>query len=172
MFSKEITTTAEDYRTLVNFTEYTLKKSNNILCISMAVLAVISLIIGLAGIIPLYISGAVSVLCAAVIIVNILLVSKKAKDGIKYGKVVLNAKRTFSYDTTSVRVFGGRTATDINAQWNTIFKIYEIEKCFIIYFRYDLAFCLPKNQLTPQEILNARNYFTKKMDGRFIKKCK
>ena len=172
MFSKEITTTAEDYRTLVSFTEYTLKKSNNILCISMAVLAVISLIIGLAGIIPLYISGAVSILCAAVIIVNILLVSKKAKDGIKYGKVVLNAKRTFSYDTTSVRVFGGRTATDINAQWNTIFKIYEIEKCFIIYFRYDLAFCLPKNQLTPQEILNARNYFTKKMDGRFIKKCK
>ena len=172
MFSKEITTTAEDYRTLVSFTEYTLKKSNNILCISMAALAVISLIIGLAGIIPLYISGAVSVLCAAVIIVNILLVSKKAKDGIKYGKVVLNAKRTFSYDTTSVRVFGGRTATDINAQWNTIFKIYEIEKCFIIYFRYDLAFCLPKNQLTPQEILNARNYFTKKMDGRFIKKCK
>lgn len=97
---------------------------------------------------------------------------KKAKDGIKYGKVVLNAKRTFSYDAASVRVFGGRTATDINAQWNTIFKIYEIEKCFIIYFRYNLAFCLPKNQLTPQETLNVRNYFIKKMDGRFVKKCK
>lgn len=73
--------------------------------------------------------------------------SKKAKDGIKYGKVVLNAKRTFSYDAASVRVFGGRTATDINAQWDTIFKIYEIEKCFIIYFRYNLAFCLPKISL-------------------------
>lgn len=172
MFSKEITTTAEDYRTLVNFTEYSLKKSNNILCIAMAVLAVISLVIGLAGVVPLYISAAVSVLCAAVIITDILLISKKAKDGIKYGKVVLNAKRTFSYDTASIRVFGGRTATDITAPWHTVFKIYEIEKCFIIYFRHDLAFCLPKNQLTPQEILNVRNYFTKKMDGRFIKKCK
>lgn len=172
MFAKEITTTAEDYRTLVKFTEYSLKKSNNILCIAMAALAVISLVIGLAGIIPLYISGAISILCAAVVLTDALLVSKKAKDGIKYGKVALNAKRTFSYDTTSVKVFGGRTATDINAQWNTIFKIYEIEKCFIIYFRHDLAFCLPKNQLTPQEILNTRNYFTKKMDGRFIKKCK
>lgn len=172
MFSKEITTTAEDYRTLVNFTEYTLKKSNNILCITMAVLAVASLIIGLAGIIQLYISCAISTLCAAVILIDVLLVSKKAKDGIKYGKVVLNAKRTFSYDTASIRVFGGRTATDINAEWHTIFKIYEIEKCFIIYFRHDLAFCLPKNQLTPQEILNVRNYFTKKMDSRFIKKCK
>lgn len=98
--------------------------------------------------------------------------SKKAKDGIKYGKVALNAKRTFSYDAASVRVFGGRTATDINAQWDTIFKIYEIEKCFIIYFRYNLAFCLPKNQLTPQETLDVRNYFIKKMDGRFVKKCK
>lgn len=172
MFSKEITTTAEDYRTLVNFTEYTLKKSNNILFIVMALLSVATLVIGLAGVIPLYISAAVCLICVAVILTDILLISKKAKDGIKYGKVVLNAKRTFSYDTTSVKVFGGRTATDINAQWNTIFKIYEIEKCFIIYFRHDLAFCLPKNQLTPQEILNTRNYFTKKMDGRFIKKCK
>ena len=86
--------------------------------------------------------------------------------------VVFIAKRTFSYDFASVRVLGGRTATDINAQWNTIFKIYEVENCFIIYFRYDLAFCLPKNQLTPQDIMNVRNYFTKKMDGRFIKKCK
>lgn len=172
MFSKEITTTAEDYRTLVKFTEYSLKKSNNILFIAMAVLAVASLVIGLAGLIPLYISAAVSVICVAVILTDIILISKKAKDGIKYGKVVLNAKRTFSYDVASVRVFGGRTATDINAQWDTIFKIYEIEKCFIIYFRHDLAFCLPKNQLTPQEILNVRNYFIKKMDGRFIKKCK
>ena len=162
MFSKEITTTAEDYRTLVKFTEYSLKKSNNILFITMAVLAVASLVIGLGGIIPLYISAAVC----------LLIISKKAKDGIKYGKVVLNAKRTFSYDAASVRVFGGRTATDINAQWNTIFKIYEIEKCFIIYFRYNLAFCLPKNQLTPQETLDVRNYFIKKMDGRFVKKCK
>ena len=168
MFSKEITTTAEDYRTLVKFTEYSLKKSNNILFIAMAVLAVASLVIGLAEIIPLYISAAVCLICVAVILTDILLISKKAKDGIKYGKVVLNA----SYDTASVRVFGGRTATDINAQWNTIFKIYEIENCFIIYFRYDLAFCLPKNQLTPQDIMNVRNYFTKKMDGRFIKKCK
>ena len=163
MFSKEITTTAEDYRTLVKFTEYSLKKSNNILFIAMAVLAVASLVIGLAGIIPLYISAAVCLLCA--------IISKKAKDGIKYGKVVLNAKRTFSYDAASVRVFGGRTATNINAQWGTIFKIYEIEKCFIIYFRYNLAFCLPKNQLTPQETLDVRNYFIKKMDGRFVKKC-
>ena len=172
MFSKEITTTAEDYRTLVKFTEYSLKKSNNILFIAMAVLAVASLVIGLTGIIPLYISAAVCLLCVAVILADVLIISKKAKDGIKYGKVVLNAKRTFSYDAASVRVFGGRTATDINAQWATIFKIYEIEKCFIIYFRYNLAFCLPKNQLTPQETLNVRNYFIKKMDGRFIKKCK
>lgn len=172
MFSKEITTTADDYRTLVSFTEYTLKKSNNILFIAMAALAVISLVIGLAGIIPLYVSAAVSVICVVVILADVFRISKKAKDGIKYGKVVLNAKRTFSYDAASIRVFGGRTATDINAQWDTIFKIYEVEKCFIIYFRYDLAFCLPKNQLTPQETLNVRNYFVKKMDGRFIKKCK
>ena len=98
MFSKEITTTAEDYRTLVKFTEYSLKKSNNILFIAMAVLAVASLVIGLAGIIPLYISAAVCLLCAAVILADVLIISKKAKDGIKYGKVVLNAKRTFSYD--------------------------------------------------------------------------
>ena len=96
MFSKEITTTAEDYRTLVKFTEYSLKKSNNILFITMAVLAVASLVIGLAGIIPLYISAAVCLLCTAVILADVLIISKKAKDGIKYGKVVLNAKRTFS----------------------------------------------------------------------------
>ena len=98
MFSKEITTTAEDYRTLVKFTEYSLKKSNNILFITMAVLAVASLVIGLGGIIPLYISAAVCLLCTAVILADVLIISKKAKDGIKYGKVVLNAKRTFSYD--------------------------------------------------------------------------
>ena len=172
MFSKEITTTADDYRTLVKFTEYSLKKSNNILFIAMAVLAVASLVIGLAGMLPLYVTAALFIICVSVILSDILLISKKAKDGIKYGKVALNAKRTFSYDAASVKVFGGRTATDINAQWNTIFKIYEIENCFIIYFRYDLAFCLPINQLTPQETLNVRNYFIKKMDGRFIKKCK
>ena len=74
MFSKEITTTAEDYRTLVKFTEYSLKKSNNILFIAMAVLAVASLVIGLAGIIPLYISAAVCLLCVAVILTDILLI--------------------------------------------------------------------------------------------------
>ena len=74
MFSKEITTTAEDYRTLVKFTEYSLKKSNNILFIAMAVLAVASLVIGLAGIIPLYISAAVCLICVAVILTDILLI--------------------------------------------------------------------------------------------------
>lgn len=80
MFSKEITTTAEDYRTLVKFTEYSLKKSNNILFITMAVLAVASLVIGLGGIIPLYISAAVCLLCTAVILADVLIISKKAKD--------------------------------------------------------------------------------------------
>ena len=93
-------------------------------------------------------------------------------DGIKYGKVLLNAKRTFSYDTQAVKVVGGRTDTDISFSWNTIFKIYETEKYFFIYFRYDLAYCLPKDQLNMQEVLEVRNYFIKKMEGRFVKKCK
>ena len=172
MFSKEITTTAEDYRSLVSFTEFTLKKSNNIICIIAAAVAVAVLVIGLAGLIPLYVSGAVGAVCACVILVTALLVKKKADDGIKYGKVLLNAKRTFRYDTQAVRVFGGRTDTDISFSWNTIFKIYETEKYFFIYFRYDLAYCLPKDQLTMQEALEVRNYFIKKMEGRFVKKCK
>ena len=114
MFSKEITTTAEDYRSLVSFTEFTLKKSNNIICIIAAAVAVAVLVIGLAGLIPLYVSGAVGAVCACVILVTALLVKKKADDGIKYGKVLLNAKRTFSYDTQAVKVVGGRTDTDIS----------------------------------------------------------
>ena len=85
MFSKEITTTAEDYRSLVSFTEFTLKKSNNIICIIAAAVAVAVLVTGLAGLIPLYVSGAVGAVCACVILVTALLVKKKADDGIKYG---------------------------------------------------------------------------------------
>lgn len=79
MFSKEITTTAEDYRTLVKFTEYSLKKSNNILFIAMAVLAVASLVIGLAGLIPLYISAAVCLICVAVILADVLIIQRKQR---------------------------------------------------------------------------------------------
>lgn len=170
MFSKEITTTAEDYRSLVNFTEFTLKKSNNIICIISAAVAVTVLVVGLAGLMPLYISSLAGAACACVIFVTVLLVRKKANDGIKYGKVLLNAKRTFSYDTQTVRVVGGRTGTDISFAWNTIFKIYETQKYFFIYFRYDLAYCLPKELLNMQEVLEVRNYFIKKMGNRFIKK--
>lgn len=172
MFRKEIITTAEDYRQLVYFTEFQLKRYPTVIMIIAAALSVAALVIGLIGIIPLLVSLAVCIVCVGVTAFFPLKAAKKAKDGAKYGKVALNAKRTLEYDGVSIRIYGGRTNTDINAPWQTVFAIYELESCFIVYLTFDKAFCISKNQLTVQETVDMRNYFEKKMQERFYLKCK
>lgn len=172
MFRKEIITTAEDYKQLVYFTEFQRKKYPTVIIIIAAVLSVAALVIGLIGIIPLLVSLAICVVCLGVIAFFPLKAVKTANDGIKYGKVALNAKRTLEYDGVSIRIYGGRTNTDINAAWQTVFAIYEINECFLVYITFDKAFCISKSQLTVQEAVDMRNYFAKKMQDRFYLKCK
>lgn len=172
LFRKEITTTADDYRQLVFFTEFRQKKLTVPLMLILGLLALTALALGIIGIIPLIAGIAAAAVSAAVIVFFPIKTAKTAKDGIKYGKVSINAKRIFEYDTSGIRIYGGRTGTDINAAWETVFSIHELESCFIIYITFRTAFCVPKSQLTMQETVQLRNYFTKRLQHRFYLHCK
>ncbi len=172
LFEKEITTTADDYRSIVRFTEYRLKKLPKITMISCFLLCNVAVILGLFGIIPFpywLIVGALFVLAAAYFPIK---VAVTVKNGIKYGKVAINTKRKFSLDTVGIRLVGGRTGTNISAPWETLFAVYEINECFLIYFRHDSVFCIAKNQLTLPQVTELRNHFIKRLGQRFFRLCK
>lgn len=167
MFKKEIITTADDYREIVRFTSYRRKKLTVPIMIAASALAVIILVLGIIGIIPL-----VAGIIAALVFLGLALyfplnTAIIVRNGIKDGKVSLNAKRTFEYDTAAIKIYGGRTETDINALWHTVFAIYETERSFLIYVTFDKAFCLCKTQLDGNEVLSLRNYFIKKLGERY-----
>lgn len=167
MFKKEIITTADDYREIVRFTNYKRKKATIPIMIASAVLAVVALVLGITGIIPL-IAGVI----AAVILVGVAIsfparTAVAVKNGIKNGKVAINARRTFEYDASCLKIYGGRTGTDINVPWHTIFAIYETERSFLIYITFETTFCLCKSQLDGNEVYNIRNYFMKKLGERY-----
>lgn len=172
MFKKEIITTADDYKRLVYFTQFSLKKYPTVVITAASILIIASIIIGIIGIIPILIAAAICAVLFGIIAFFPLFAAKKAKDGIKYGKVAINAKRTFEYDTAGIKIYGGRTETNINAAWNTLFAIYELDDCFIIYITYEAAFIISKSQLTLPEAIQMRNYFEKRMQNRFFLRCK
>ncbi len=167
MFRKEIITTADDYREIVRFTEFKRKKSPIIISIVMAVIAAISLVLAVLNIIPFLIAGIISVVCVIVILSFPIRVSITVKNGIKRGKVLLNAKRLVEIDGAYIKITGGRTDTNVCTPWHTVFSVYETAECFIIYITHETAFCMQKRQLTANETLDLRNYFIKKMGDRF-----
>ncbi len=167
MFRKEIITTADDYREIVRFTEFKRKKSPLIISLIMAVSAVVGVVLAVIGIIPFRASAIIAVICLAVVFFFPIKVSITVKNGIRRGKVLLNAKRLVEIDGAYIKITGGRTDTNVCAPWHTVFSVYETEKCFIIYITYETAFCINKKQLSPNEVLDLRNYFIKKMDTRF-----
>ena len=172
MFRKEITTTADDYREIVNFTEYKLRKLPVTTMVVAAILAIASVVLGVTGTLPLIAGVASALVCCAAIIFFPVKIRRTIKNGIKWGIVSINAKRTLEFDGATLSISGGRTDTDISVPWHTVFAIYETEKCFFIYLTFQKAYCVQKNQLTPNEILDVRNYFIKKMGNRFYIKFK
>lgn len=171
MFKKEITTTSEDYKNLVYFTEFKQKPYVIPLMVLFIIIAVAMLAFGLFGILPVYISVPIAAVFALASLFFPYKAKLKAKQGIKNGKVALNAKRTLEYDTTGLKIYGGRTETNINMPWNTMFAIYETDKCFIVYLTFQSAFVIGKSQLTLQEVIDMRNYFEKQMQNRFFLLC-
>ncbi len=169
---KEITTTAQDYKYLVQFTEFYRKKSNFLLMMGGTVLAVASLILGALNIIPLWLGIALAVVFLMTIPFVLLKIRKKIKDGIKYGKVVLNTTRTLELTGAGIKIYGGRTDTNVEAGWNTIFAVYELENCFLLYITHDTAFCINKSQLLLTESYELRSEFIKRLKHRFFKRCK
>lgn len=167
MFKKLITTTAEDYREIVYFTNFRRKKHTIPVMIISGAVGVILLVLGLTGIIPVFIGIPAFVICLGVTLYFPISTSITVKNGVRRGKVSINAKRTIEYDTMNLKIYGGRTETDISALWHTIFAIYETERSFLIYITYEKAFCLCKAQLTADEILKVRSYFAKKLGGRY-----
>ncbi len=177
MFRKEITTTADDFKRIVLFTEYGRKKINIILIAIFITLAVAGLILGIINIIGsqlivALIGFGLFLICGVAALFVHLRILKLIKDGVKYGKVTLNEKRIFEYDTEAVKIHGGRKGTDVTALWHTIFAIYELDDCFIIYITYRTAFCVPKNQLSGNESYTLRTYFQKRLQERFYLKTK
>ena len=168
MFKKLITTTAEDYREIVYFTNFRRKKHTVPIMIISAVVGVILLILGIIGIIPIFIGIPAFVICLGVTLFFPISTAITVKNGIRRGKVLISAKRTVEYDTMNLKIYGGRTDTDINALWHTIFAIYETQRSFLIYITYEKAFCLCKSQLTADEVLKVRQYFVKKLGGRYF----
>ncbi len=167
MFKKVITTTADDYREIVRFTNFRRKKATVPVMIIAAVLAVTSLVLGVIGIIPIIVGIIAAVVFAGVVLYFPISTATTIRNGIKNGKVSINAKRTFEYDTANLKIYGGRTETDINALWHTIFAIYETERSFLIYITFEKAFCLCKDQLDGNEVYKLRNYFMKKLQERY-----
>ena len=167
MFKKLITTTAEDYREIVRFTNYKRKKLTVPIMIIASVLAVAALVLGIIGIIPIIAGIIAAIFFVGVVLYFPIKTEITVKNGIKNGKVLINAKRTIEYDTTNLKIYGGRTETDINASWHTIFAIYETERSFLIYITFEKAFCLCKDQLDGNEVYKLRNYFMKKLEERY-----
>ncbi|MBE6881220.1 MAG: YcxB family protein [Ruminococcaceae bacterium] len=167
MFKKEVITTADDYREIVRFTNFKRKKATVPIMIAASVLATVALILGIIGVIPIIIGIIAAVTFAGVALYFPLSTAVTVKNGIKNGKVSINAKRTFEYDTANLKIYGGRTETDINALWHTIFAIYETERSFLIYITFEKAFCLCKDQLNGNEVYKLRNYFMKKLEERY-----
>ena len=168
MFKKLITTTAEDYREIVYFTNFRRKKHTIPVMIISGAVGVILLLLGIFGIIPIFIGIPAFIICLGVTLFFPISTAVTVKNGIRRGKVLINAKRTVEYDTMNLKIYGGRTDTDINALWHTIFAIYETQRSFLIYITYEKAFCLCKAQLTADETLKVRQYFAKKLGERYF----
>ncbi len=169
---KEITTSAEDYKQLVHFTEYRQKKSNIMMIAASCVAAAIVITLTILNIIPPVVGIVAAVIFLSEIPITIIRVNKKVKDGVKYGKVVLNTTRTLEITGMGIRIYGGRTATDVTAKWDTIFAIYELKNCFLLYLTHDSAFCINKSQLLMTDIYEMRKEFIKRLKNRFYKRCK
>ncbi|MBQ8932132.1 MAG: YcxB family protein [Ruminiclostridium sp.] len=168
MFKKLVTTTAEDYREIVRFTNFKRKKYTVPVMIISAVVGVILLLLGIIGIIPIFVGIPAFVICLGVTLYFPVSTEITVKNGIKRGKVLISAKRTIEFDTMTFKIYGGRTDTDINASWHTIFAVYETDRSFLIYITYEKAFCLCKAQLTSDEVLRLRDNFAKRLDGRYF----
>ncbi len=168
MFKKLITTTAEDYREIVYFTNFRRKRHTVPIMIISAVVGIILLLLGIIGVIPVFVGIPAFAVCLGVTLFFPINTAVTVKNGIRRGKVSINAKRTVEYDTMNLKIYGGRTETDINASWHTIFAVYETDRSFLIYITYEKAFCLCKSQLNGDEILKIRNYFAKKLGGRYF----
>ncbi|MCH5324618.1 MAG: YcxB family protein [Eubacterium sp.] len=169
---KDITTTAEDYKYVVYFTEYYRKKSNFLLMMLGALLAVVALTMGAVGVYPWWIGIIAAVVFLSIIPIILFRIQKKIKDGVKYGKVTLNTTRTVEFNGTDIHIYGGRTATDVSVRWDKVFAVYELEHCFLIYLTPDSAFCINKSQLLLNEAYEMRNEFIKRLRHRFYKRCK
>lgn len=167
MFKKLITTTADDYKEIVHFTNFRRKKYTVPIMIISGTVGAILLILGLLGILPVVIGIVGATVCLGITLFFPINNAVTVKNGIRRGKVLINAKRTLEYDTTHLKIYGGRTDTDINALWHTIFAIYETERSFLIYITYEKAFCLCKAQLTADEMMKVREYFIKKLGERY-----
>ncbi len=168
---KDITTTADDYREIVHFTEFHRKKSNYLIIALSIVLAAAGVLLGVLNVYPIWVGIIIAAVCLMLIPIVFIRINKKVKDGIKYGKVALNATRTLELTPSSINIFGGRTETDVSAKWDTVFAVYELEKSFIIYLTQNSAFCVNKAQLSLNEIYDMRNEFIRRIRNRFFKKC-
>lgn len=169
LFKAEITTTPEDIKELVFFTQVIKKWWVRPLMILLMILSVFLLTIGFFNIIPIWSGITVLLLTICYISGCFINVKRLTKQSIRSGTVALSNKRTLTFHNDSLELSGGRTNTYVKKSWDTIYEAFERKNCYIIYITITTAFVIHKSQLDLQQRYELSDCLIKSLGHRYHK---
>lgn len=166
---REVTSTAEDYRQLVRFTRYKLAVLPKIIMFIFPVLSLLVILLTVFGVLPLFVGIPLAAVIAGCIII-VPIQTKRIEDRTVRNANSLGVTRTIELDTAVMRIYGGRTHTNIEMPWQLMFAVYETDDYFFVYLKQDSVFIISKTGMQLTDIYDMRNEFIKRMQNRYYKK--
>lgn len=160
-----------DYRKMLYFNTFSLRKLQNVLMASAWAAAVILLMLDLTGAIE---ASPILHLCFLVVSVSVpmIIVSLEIRVYRSKNAEVLSEKRMLTIEQDGLRYSSEGDRPSGLDKWDDLLAIYETKSNFLVYKDTVNIVLIPKKGLPEDKLLQARGVFEEKMGKHFRLRCK